>query len=195
MSVESLAAIGTIVSCVVVVVGAFAAVRQLRHLRASNEASMLQNMIVRWEHPDVRDSMRFVREELPNKMRDPAFVEALWQDRIAGEARAIIPALNYWESVGSFVLSGAISEESVMLGYAWLAVDTWNAAAPAIAVRRCISDPLMFENFEHLAAYATRYLDKRHRTRSKRLLRMPPTAAPERPAPATPVLPEPPASR
>lgn len=61
VSVEFLAAISTIVSCVIVVVGAFAALRQLRHLRASNEAPALQNMVIRWEHPDVRDSMRFVR--------------------------------------------------------------------------------------------------------------------------------------
>ncbi len=183
VSVESLAAISTIVSCVIVVVGAFAALRQLRHLRASNEASALQNMIIRWEHPDVRDSMRFVREELPNKMRDPAFIEALWQTPIPPEVRVIITALNYWESVATFVLTGALSEESVMLGYSWLAVDTWSAAAPAIAVLRGTRDPLLYENFEHLAAYATRHLDKRHRTRSKRLLRMPSLAKPERPVP------------
>jgi len=194
VSVEYLAAISTIVSCVIVVVGAFAALRQLRHLRASNEASALQNMIVRWEHPDVRDSMRFVREELPNKLRDPAFIEALWQSPIAPEVRVIIPALNYWESVGSFVLTGGISEKSVMLGYAWLAVDTWSAAAPAIAVLRQTRSPLLYENFEHLAAYATRWLEQRPRTKAK-LLRMPPTATPERPASATPERPAPPASR
>jgi len=115
-------------------------------------------------------------------MRDPAFIEALWQSSMAPEVRVIIPALNYWESVGSFVLTGGISEKSVMVGYAFLAVDTWSAAAPAIAVLRRTRDPLLYENFEHLAAYATRWLDKRHRTKTK-LLRMPPAVTPERPEP------------
>lgn len=179
VSVEFVAAISSIVSSAVVVVGAVAAVRQLRHLRASNEVSALADIVNRYERPDVRESFFFVRSELPNKMRDPAFLEALERNPIAGEARAIIPLLNYWESVGGFVLSGAISEESIMLGFSWALVDTWYAVAPAIEILRRTQDPLVGENFEHLAAFATRWLAKRHRTRSKRLLRMPPQASPE----------------
>lgn len=181
VSVEYVAAISSIVSSAVVVVGAFAAVRQLRHLRASNEVTALQSIIDRFERPDVMESIRFIRGDLPDKMRDPAFVEALAHNPIAGDARAIIPALNFWEGVGSFVLSGAISEESVMLGFSWSVVDTWGAGAPAIIILRRTQDPLIAENFEHLAAFATHWLERRHRTRSK-LLRMPPVIPPP-PAP------------
>jgi len=187
VSVEYVAAISSIVSSAVVVVGAFAAVRQLRHLRASNEVTALQSIIDRFERPDVMESIRFIRGELADKMYDPAFVEALAHNPIAGDARAIIPALNFWEGVGSFVLSGAISEESVMLGFSWSVVRTWEAVSPAMVILRRTQDPLISENFEHLAAFATRWLERRHRTRSKRLLRMPPLATPARP--------EPPASR
>lgn len=179
MSVEFVAAISSIVSSAVVVVGAFAAVRQLRHLRASNEVTALQSIIDRFERPDVMESIRFIRGELADRMRDPAFVEALAHNPIAGDARAIIPALNFWEGVGSFVLSGAISEESVMLGFSWSVVRTWEAVSPAMVILRRTQDPLISENFEHLAAFATRWLDKRHRKAPKRLLHMPPPAPPE----------------
>jgi hypothetical protein len=172
VSVEFIAAVGSIISSAVVVVGAFAAVRQLRHLRASNEVSALQNIVNRFQRPEVMESMRFVGAELEDKMRDPVFVEALASNPISGEARAIIPVLNYWESVAGFVLSGAIAEESIMAGFSWAAVDTWRAAAPAIVILRRSQDSTICENFEHLAALAKRWLERRHRTKSK-LLRMP----------------------
>lgn len=177
MSVESLAAISSIVTSIVVVVSAFAAVRQLRHLRASNEVVALQNIINRYERQEIIESTYFIRAELADKLRDPAFLEGLGSP-ISGEARAMMPALNYWESVGSLVLSGAISAESIMQGFSWPALVTWRSAAPAIAILRRTQDPSVCENFEHLAAFAMRWLDRHHRTKS-RLLRMPPPASAE----------------
>jgi hypothetical protein len=64
VSVEFLAAISTIVSCVVVVIGAFAALRQLRHLRASNEVAAMENIFNRYESPAVMESILFANRDL-----------------------------------------------------------------------------------------------------------------------------------
>jgi hypothetical protein len=186
VGVEYVAAIATILSSIVVIVGAFAAVRQLRHLRASNEVAVLQNVLNRYESSDVMESHRFITGELAERMDDPAFIAALSGSGLSGDARKLNPALDFWESVGAFVRAGAISQESIMYGFSYLAVSYWRLAAPAIDVLRRAQDPSVCEHFEHVAALSTRWLEAPRSERQKGLLRMPADAAEIRPARTAP---------
>ena len=173
MTAETIGALGSIISSTVIVVSAVAAVRQLRHLRASNEVTALQGIMESSLLPDVTESLRFIQRELPEKLRDPAFVAKLAENPTAGEARAVLAGFNFWERVGTFVILGAVSERSIMLLYSWPIVNTWAQAAPALAIVRRTQGPTAGENFEHLAVLATRWLEKRHPREARRLLRMP----------------------
>jgi hypothetical protein len=173
VTAETIGALGSIISSTVIVVGAAAAVRQLRHLRASNEVTALQAIMESSDRADVTESLRFIQRELPEKLRDPAFVAQLAESPIAGEARAILPGVNFWERVGTFVILGAVSERSIMLLYYGPIVNTWAHAAPAFAILRRTQGPTAGENFEHLAVLATRWLEKQHPREARRLRRMP----------------------
>jgi hypothetical protein len=60
---------------------AITAVVQLRHLRASNQISALVTLLEDWKHPDMQAWVHFVRTELPQKTKDPAFMESLLDSR------------------------------------------------------------------------------------------------------------------
>jgi hypothetical protein len=170
---ESLTAIGSLFSSLVVVVGALAAVRQLRHLRASNEVAALQAIMEQVERPEVEASLQFIQQDLVGKLHDPQFAADLAANPVAGEARRLLHGLNMWESVGMFVLLGSVSKRAIMLEYAWPIVNTWRAAAPAIAVIRRAQGETCGEMFEHLAVLATRWLETGHAAEARKLLRMP----------------------
>ena len=174
MTAEAIGAAGSIISSVVVVVGAVAALRQLRHLRASNEVHAMQAIIESANRPAVVESLRFIQRELAERLRNDAFRTQLAENPIAGDARAVLPGLNFWEDVGTYVLIGAVSERSIMLLYSWPIVNTWASAAAAFAVVRATQGPTVGENFEHLAAIATRWNEVEQPRLSRKLRHMPP---------------------
>jgi len=179
MTAELIGAIGSIVSSIVVVVGVIVAIRQLRHLRASNEVAALNGLIERFEKPEVRASLRFIQTSLQERLRDEAFVAALGAHPIGEEARVILPGLYFWEALGAYVRMGAISERSVMRLWSQQVIDGWHHSADAIAAIRATQGAEILNSFEHLAARSTRWLAvDGPRDRSK-LERMRPPAAPK----------------
>jgi hypothetical protein len=181
MTAELFGVIGSIVSSIVVVVGVLVAIRQLRHLRASNEVAALNGLIERYDRPEVRASLRFIQTSLEERMRDETFVAALGSNPIGEEARVILPGFYFYESVGAYVRMGAISERAVMMLWSQQIADIWRFSADAIAAIRAAQGPEIMDSFEHMAARSTRWLAVDGPREQSKLERMPPPARSEPP--------------
>src|SRR5579863_10193615 len=73
MTWEALTAITSAVTTVVLIGTVIMAVRQVQLLRRSTQLDGLIRILAEMEHPTLLASYRFVQDELPQKMQDPAF--------------------------------------------------------------------------------------------------------------------------
>jgi hypothetical protein len=150
----ALASVGTLI---VVIVTAFAALRQLRMLAHANHVTAISDAVGRWNSEEIRASREFVLRELPALLEDPAFRAQLESDPLGLDALRAVPILNYFEVIGSYVRFGVVNEQAALSILAGLVLTVWNAASPAIAIMRRAGPS--FENFEYVAMLARRRTD------------------------------------
>jgi hypothetical protein len=151
---------------IVIAVTAVAATVQLRHMRANNELSALMTLLDDWKGDDLQGWFRFVRIELPERLRDPSFLDDLRRPAVD---RAVHPELNmcdFWEQVGTYVRFGLITKEPLLSIAGYTVKNIYESVQPCIeAIRESEGDSL-YENFELLAAlgalYQHRYRDGRY---------------------------------
>ncbi len=158
---------------VVVAAASVAAIVQLRYLRASNYLNALLEILNQWNLPAVQSALSELRA-VPEKMKDPKYVEAL---RTPGSLeRAKYPeflALDLWEQIGTYC-KYALIDETVLLDITSAQVlSAWRDAEPVITLIRERAGMSAFENFEYLAVRATqwgrRYPDGTYPTRLPRM--------------------------
>ena len=135
----------------VIAATAITAVVQLRHLRASNQILALVTLLEDWKRPDMQAWVHFVRNDLPHKTQDPAFMEGLM---VARPDRNIHPELHvcdYYEQVGTFFKYGLLDQQSFMdVGCVTIA-SLYRLAQPCIEKMRIDRGASLYENFEYLA--------------------------------------------
>ena|SRR5690348_3801645 len=159
--VNALAAVGTFL---VIAVTAVAALVQLRHMRSSNQLAGLLHTVSVFEGAGFQRKLSWVKNELPAKMKDAAFVAEL---RYPGTlSRADHPELaiaDLWEQTGIYIKYGLVSEEAFMDMAGYSVVASWKSIVDVIAIRREVAGESQYENFEYLAARAFEW-EKRHPT-------------------------------
>ena len=136
----------------VVAAAAIAAIVQLRHLRASNQLSALLTVLETWQDSEFQELMKFVRTELQEKIKDPAFLESL---RDTTRARSDEPdrrVCDWFEQVGSYVKNGLLDERLFLDLVSGTSVRYWRWLWPVISALRERGGPGVYENFEFLAA-------------------------------------------
>lgn len=156
--VNALAAVGTFV---VIAASAIAAVVQLRHLRASNQLQTFMTITQEFESPEFQQRLSFVRNELPQKLRDPQFRAEYHHkhgaDRIKHPEFAVS---GFFEELGMFVKRGLIDRDVFLDNYSPLIVRYWNLLAPFIAISRRRSGKAAWENFEYVAVLSHAWLKR-----------------------------------
>lgn len=158
MTPEWLTAYASVATLLVVAITAYAALRQIRHLRSGNQVAALLPLI---EHYDlVRESLRYVRSGLAADLEDPATRVQLATLPRSGPALQALPGLNFYEKLGALVVPGTIDLE-VALRYFDLPSELWAKSARCIAVVRRTGGNEIFENFEALAQLERAYIAKR----------------------------------
>ena len=88
---------------VVVAAAAAAAVIQLRHLRASNQLSGLLTVLETWQNAQFQEWMEFVRDELPIRVTEPAFIESLRKVPVNRRVHPELHVCDWYEQVGSYM--------------------------------------------------------------------------------------------
>jgi hypothetical protein len=161
MSLELANTIATFGTFVVIAATAIAALVQLRHARSSNLIETLAELRQEAASSEMTPALRFVRFELSEKLKDPAFRHqmanpaTLTEDNVM--ARVYISRVaNYYEGMGALVKSG-LADKNIVLDSTTttLAVTMWNQLSPIIAIlRQSLGDSSWYENFEYLIVLA-----------------------------------------
>jgi hypothetical protein len=153
------AAIGTFV---VIAATAVAAMVQLRHLRAANQITALDSFTKTYEGAEFRDAFHFVRSELNERLKDPAFRRELRGGTIDRANHPEVVVLNILETWGNYYRYGAIDRHIFVQQLARVMTGFWTMLEPTIALmsERSGGINVAFENFEFFVIEARKWTDR-----------------------------------
>ena len=150
MTMEFWSTVASIGTFVVIGATAIAAIVQLRHMRAGNQIAAVMKLDSVLESVAFREARRFVREELPQRLRDPAYRAELISIPLGEGAKPLLIAGNCYEEMGLFVKRGIIDPAMACDLWSAQVSGDWNQMAPAIAIIRRVQGPATWENWEYL---------------------------------------------
>ena len=154
-SAEYLTAYASIATFLVIAATAIAAFIQLRHIHGANQLAGLLHLTEAWRGDMFQSANTFIREELPARLRDPAF-----RAQLAGPDpdRRNHPELfiaDMLEQTGSYIKYGMIDGEQFLDLTSSYIIHTWDNLKEVVLLRRAASGGnAMYENLEYLAVRA-----------------------------------------
>lgn len=153
----SLAQVGTFI---VIAVTAIAALVQLRHLRAANQVTNHQTFFQMYEGVELRDAFHFVRRELNDRLKDPAFRSQLRTGELDRALHPEITICNFFDQWGGYYRMGVIDRHAFMRQNAGLIGSFWEQLSPVVALVAVESNGVntSFEQFEYLASQAQEWM-------------------------------------
>lgn len=156
MTAEDIAAYASLGTLVVVVATAIAAFVQLRHLRAANQLSVLNDFRLEYERIQARTF-----DALPTMLERLEYAEGR---REIGGLRApdwvqpVMPLMRLFETLGHYTTRNIVSSDLVCDLWSPVILRWWQDFSPLIAVWRRSTGPTLFENWEAIAVKAERWL-------------------------------------
>jgi hypothetical protein len=141
---------------VIIAATAFAALRQIQHLRAQTTLAGLLKVLDTWRDPEFQRLLNYVRNELPARVREPGFLDDL--DGVFDRAKhPEVAILEWYEQIGSYMKYGLLDEQ-IMLDVSSSSCNTnWQLLAPVIERMRRTRGDALWENFEYMAARGVLY--------------------------------------
>lgn len=161
---------------VLVAVGGLAALRQLRYLRHGNELATLTVLGEDWDSDGMRASRAFVQEQLAGALQEPDFLAELNRRPMGPRAQNVARVGNYFDQLGVYVFTGALSEEMVIFIWGDAAERYWHLLREAIAINRRSQGEIL-EFFEDLALRVPAWRDPERRGWRRKLRRDPDIAS------------------
>jgi hypothetical protein len=143
-------AIVSTVTLLVVAGAAFAALRQIRQLRAQTTLAGLLKVLDDWRDPEFQRAMQYVRTELPVKLRDPEFLAEL-DGPIDAVKHPEIQICSWYEQIGSYMKHGLLAEQVMLDVSSSSCYGTWRDLEPVIMRMRRTRGDALYENFEYMA--------------------------------------------
>jgi hypothetical protein len=151
MTAEYVTAISAFLTFVVIAVSAVAGLVQLRHIRASNQLTGILHYTEWWETPHMQASIRYVRDELPERLRDPKYRDQLLLGIASRDDHPELVVCDWVEQAGSYIKYGLLAEAQFMDLAAVFISTMWDCLEPVVAMRRIGAGIAALENFEYLA--------------------------------------------
>jgi hypothetical protein len=136
MSPETLSALASIGTFVVIAATAIAAIIQLRHMRSSNQLSVLTGILSVFENPHMQNRFNFVRNEFRDRLKDPIFRAGLEETPVDRNAHPEMYVLDYYHHIGIFLALGLIEDQTVIVIEGIRAQAFWDILEPGIAILR-----------------------------------------------------------
>ncbi len=153
MTAETIGAISSVATFLVIGITAIAALVQLRHIRSANQLTGLLHYIARWESDAVQSASGFVESQLKAKLHDPDYREGLWHHNPDRREHPELRVADWCEQMGSYIKYGMIAEQQYLDLGGWYIDSMWDQLQEVVAIRRAASgQSAMYENFEFLAA-------------------------------------------
>ena len=154
MTLEAVNTLFSALTFMVIAVTAIAATVQLRHLRSSNQLAALVHLLEDWQKPELQRWVSFVRIELPEKLRDPAYLASIVPHRSDRTMHPWLHLCDYFEQMGSYFKYGLVDADAFLDTSGGQVLRLYTSLKPCIAALRAESGPSMYENFEYLAVQA-----------------------------------------
>ncbi|MGA8534119.1 MAG: hypothetical protein WB615_08430 [Candidatus Tumulicola sp.] len=155
-----------VVTLLIVAITAYAALRQIGHLRTANETLALLELNKAANTPEFEQSRQYVHWQLSKDTEDAALRQLYLQPRNGdrGPIARAAPYCDFFEAVGGLVFTGAINLKIVMRSF-----DFENAWKDGQALARLErqhrgNDSRIYEMFEALAMTQHRYCARRGTT-------------------------------
>lgn len=145
---DTVASIGTFV---VIAATAIAALIQLRHMRSSNQIAAVTTLQQKLESERMILARRFVAEEVPKLLSDPAGRSKLGAEVLPAELEGIRDVGNFFDLVGTFVQHGIVDRGLAVSLWDGLVVTAWRQLEAVVMIRRMVSAPGVWDGFEYFA--------------------------------------------
>lgn len=155
---EALAAIGSILSAVVIAATVIFAARQVRltvdqleQVRKATQFEAARTVLLDLVDPSFVDAYRFIATDLEAKLADPTFrhelsLVGLADDRVHKE----LLVLRAFDRIGAYVRYGLVDGDIVYATYAPRIVLTHSRLADVMRIHREIAGQPMYRNFDYL---------------------------------------------
>jgi len=160
MSLEAWSTVASLGTFVVIAATAIAALLQLRHARSSNQITAVTEMRETLESKRFGQARRFVVEQVPKLLADPAERNKLREEILPSEFDAVRDVANFYETMGAFVKLGVVDKALVCDLWDGVVFKTWKQLEPIIMIRRKVGDRGLWANFEYLAVICEESLSK-----------------------------------
>ena len=154
MSAEWVAAVAAAGTFVVIAASAIAALFQLRHMRTSNQISAYNECRETMDGPEFREALSFIRNELPERLRDPETVATVAASSLRGDFAGVRLVANLFESMGLFVRTGMMDRRIACELWNGIVLDAWSNLRPLTAELRKQRGDGIWVNFEYMAVLA-----------------------------------------
>lgn len=158
MTTELISALASVGTLIVIAATAIAAIGQLRHMRAGNQISALNELRQFHESEQFLQARKYVFEQLPVLVQDPEFRRQLYLLPGPASLRPVSTVANLYETIGALVKRGALDADTVCDLWGTNAVMAWTAFEPVIAARRHVYGPVPWENFEYFVGLSKAWL-------------------------------------
>lgn len=167
MDWAAVAAIGSIFSAVVIAVSALFALRQVRQLQRATQLDGTMRVFAQFSDPEFIAARNFVLHELPQRLKDPAFVaEAKNYSQVDLAKHPEYRVLLFLQIVGSLVNDGLVSGPSVYRFAQYSIIKSWEILEPVVTMqRKATANPYMWGGADVLYEGAKRWLIRDAATR------------------------------
>lgn len=159
MSAEWVTALSSLATFVVVGASAIAALIQLRHMRNVNQLAVLNDVRHTMESAEFREAVKFVMFELPKRVDDAIFRQALLS-RATPEWEKLMLVGNFFDQAGVFVKHRMVDRDLACDVWYGPVTRSWNALAPVIASQRARLGYRLWEDFEYLVVLCKRFRER-----------------------------------
>jgi hypothetical protein len=159
MSFETVSLVLSLSTLAVIAASAIAALIQVRQMRTANQIDATMRFSEHMERPEFREALRFVIEDLGNRLNDPIFREdLLTKGRTAPSLAEFVRVSVLFEEMGNLLKHGILDEDLLFDNHAFLINSCWDSMAPALAIMRRRLDDSLLENFEYLTVRTRQWL-------------------------------------
>lgn len=136
MSAEWVSAIAAAGTLIVIAATAFAALVQLRHIRAANQLTGLLHFTDRFESDEIQSANVFIERELPQRLRESTFVNGLLEANTDRREHPELRVCDFMEQQGSYIKYRMIDREQYMDLVGAYVTSMWDALRGVVAIRR-----------------------------------------------------------
>ncbi|MBV8149638.1 MAG: hypothetical protein JO092_11140 [Candidatus Eremiobacteraeota bacterium] len=159
MNWEAVTAVATILTCIVIAITAFTALREVEQLRKATEFEGALEVFRELDLPIQVAARRFVQFELAQRMEDPKFrAEVALLGAVDESTHPELTVLRCFERIGFYLKKGCVARDVLLVVASGRVATMWSALTDVLEIHREALGPRVWENFEALYAETLNFM-------------------------------------